>query len=1173
MTEFGIEIPNLDVEAEIGRGAFGVVLRARDRIIDRTVALKVLEGSHGVSREAFVRETQSIGRLASPHVVTLYRVHEIAEGRWALEMEFAEGGSLEERLRRTPRLSVDAASRMIRDVATGLAAAHTSGIVHGDVKPANVLFTGDGHAKLADFGLARLIAARPAQPDRLVRTPEYMAPEVIMGEPGSSAADVWALGVVAHRALSGSLPFSGPDISELFFAIQNEPAPHLGPEVPAPLARLIGRCLSKRADQRPGAAAILETLRTRAKDASPATSSTSIPISRGHALRGRDGEISALRGVAQDTEAGSNHVVLVRGPAGIGKTALVQSFVTETGSAGWVWFVARAGSLEGAVPALTTAIARRRRAAGRPGSSDGGRERTAAELLRALSEEGPIGVWVEDLHAARESEVMELRDLVRGMTGCHVLFILTARTAERGQDAARVAANLAPAGVVTTIDVGPLTAEAVYSVLEDHVQLTLEPAAAERLVHRAEGNPYYALQLLDHWCESEVLEVSAGGLRLTPGWEDSGTPQLLRTLILQRVRTLPEGIRELLDAAAVDGPFFDGEALAAVLSRPILSVLRDLQRLSRRNNLVAPHERGFRFSHPLVHEVVLEGVAPELRRAIHAGLAEHLESRTSPVSPERLGLHWLGGGDPGRAATHLLRAARKAGERQQNFHAVDLATRAGFVPGRISVESARAHRDELLVLASCYADLGRQEERERIHSVLLDATEDDLERLRILVRRARNRFQAGILPAEDEQDVRRAVETLPESLDLARARYVLGLLAKYRGQLDEADRWFRAADAGFVAHGAPDLHGSAIDQCASVAYRQGRLGEAESLYADAARVCRSVGRVSNAAMSDVNRALAAISCGALDGQASRLESAIHHLRLGGLVDAASLAMVSLADVRYSEGDLAGARSIIARARDALKESGNTRGLLVALTTTVHLDAVSGDIDRALDSLHDAETLRDRHENAEERATLAAIKAQVHCFMADPGSAAVAASNAWSLATSSKEARTISTVATLLAEALLYGLEWSTADLETSLDRFPPAFRTGVWVLRGARSLIDAEGDAAALADASKYLLGPGIGLRRACFDAIGHWYAAEASRRAASLDRAAAEATAAVASACALGHVWLELAIRRWRMGRVPGRSDDRARIEELIRRTCARLPQAVRDAIRARAVRPTSSV
>jgi len=237
----------------IGRGGASAVWRGRDERLGRTVAVKLL----GPEREGseLVREARAAARLSNPHVGTVYDVGETGDGSAFLVMEFIEGLSLAQRLREGV-LGWRPALELCAEVADGLAATHAAGLVHRDVKPANVMLCPTG-AKLVDFGISAEIGepADEAPDGCVVGTPAYVSPERLAGSPALPAADVYALGLLLYRALTGWLPWDVDSRSAVLRAhLLSEPAPLPPiPGLPIEVADDCIRCLAKDPAHRPSA--------------------------------------------------------------------------------------------------------------------------------------------------------------------------------------------------------------------------------------------------------------------------------------------------------------------------------------------------------------------------------------------------------------------------------------------------------------------------------------------------------------------------------------------------------------------------------------------------------------------------------------------------------------------------------------------------------------------------------------------------------------------------------------------------------------------------------------------------------------------------------------------------------------------------------------------------------
>ncbi len=267
----------------------GTVWRAHDMRLDRDVAVKVLMPSVAgdpVLTERFDREARALAAVASPHVIAIHDVVTTRGSDSFLVMELCPDGSLGDRLDAAGSVAVAAALPLLADAAEGLVALHARGILHRDVTPRNVLLSG-GRAKLGDLGLARAGGAseRPALAEltatgTTVGTLAYLAPELLEGEPPSAASDVYGLGAVAYRTLTGVLPHAAGNVAELVTARLLPVAPlgeHLSGVAPA-LASLLARALDGRPGARPGAAELATGLRNLAASAGGSNAS---PVAAG----------------------------------------------------------------------------------------------------------------------------------------------------------------------------------------------------------------------------------------------------------------------------------------------------------------------------------------------------------------------------------------------------------------------------------------------------------------------------------------------------------------------------------------------------------------------------------------------------------------------------------------------------------------------------------------------------------------------------------------------------------------------------------------------------------------------------------------------------------------------------------------------------------------------------
>jgi len=251
-----------EILAELGRGAMGIVYKARDPKINRVVAVKTisLAGQPPEEeleyRERFFREAEAAGRLSHPGIVTIFDVGEEPETHAPyIVMEFVAGQSLDKVLlaRNDNKLPPEQALQVALDLADALDCAHGQGVVHRDLKPANILVTGDGHVKIADFGVAKLNLANHTSGERVLGTPAYMSPEQLGGEAVDGRSDLFSLGVVLYTLLTGYRPFQGNSARTVAFKVVNRdpvPATILETELPPGLDYIITRAIAKDPSQR-----------------------------------------------------------------------------------------------------------------------------------------------------------------------------------------------------------------------------------------------------------------------------------------------------------------------------------------------------------------------------------------------------------------------------------------------------------------------------------------------------------------------------------------------------------------------------------------------------------------------------------------------------------------------------------------------------------------------------------------------------------------------------------------------------------------------------------------------------------------------------------------------------------------------------------------------------------
>jgi len=248
------------VQKELGTGAMGVVYLGKDPKIGREVAIKTMALSQEFEadelaevKERFFREAETAGRLSHPNIVTIYDTGEEHDFCY-IAMELLKGGDLAPFVKSANLLPVPKVVSIVARAADALGYAHKQGVVHRDVKPANMMYHADTDTlKLTDFGIARLTDSSKTKTGMVLGTPSFMSPEQLAGKKIEGRSDLFSLGVSLYQLLCGQLPFQGESMAQLMYKIANEPPADIlaiNAKVPAGLVAFLERALAKNPDER-----------------------------------------------------------------------------------------------------------------------------------------------------------------------------------------------------------------------------------------------------------------------------------------------------------------------------------------------------------------------------------------------------------------------------------------------------------------------------------------------------------------------------------------------------------------------------------------------------------------------------------------------------------------------------------------------------------------------------------------------------------------------------------------------------------------------------------------------------------------------------------------------------------------------------------------------------------
>jgi predicted ATPase/predicted Ser/Thr protein kinase len=643
-------IPGYEVLEELGRGGMGVVYKARETSLNRHIALKFLPAEYAGDQDRlgrFLREARTASALNHPHICTVHALGE-HEGRPFIVMEFIEGLTLQALAARRPQ--TDEVARLVGQAAQALAAAHAAGVVHRDIKPENVMVRADGYVKVLDFGLARRLPAfaqpgpdgmRDTVPGELLGTVAYMSPEQARGAAVDCASDIFSLGIVLYQLVSGRHPFEAGSALEMLFAIRDrQPSPlsQFNPHVPAALDGLIDAMLHKDALLRPTAATVADALAALAVP----TAGAAAPAAPPRTIIHRHLELAALRAALVEAEAGRGAVVCLSGEPGIGKTTLVEDFLSELALPGRAFLIVRghcserlAGSepylpvidglqdllrgksgeavarlLKVIAPTWHTQVALPGAVLGQeseigaepehdaapfprtPASSQQAMLREFCNLLREVSRLAPVVLFIDDVHWADLSTVDLLAHLGRLCPHLRVLVLATYRRTELllgPHPFYHVKLELEGKGVCTELALGFLGLKDIDTYLELVFPGHAFPDDFAGLIHaRTEGSPLFMADLLCYLRERGVITQAGGRWALVRDLPDlrRELPNSVRSMIQRKLDQLGEADRRLLAAASVQGPAFDSAIVAQVFGREAADVEERLDVLERVHGLV-----------------------------------------------------------------------------------------------------------------------------------------------------------------------------------------------------------------------------------------------------------------------------------------------------------------------------------------------------------------------------------------------------------------------------------------------------------------------------------------------------------------------------------------------------------------------------------------------------------
>jgi hypothetical protein len=714
------------IEAELGKGGMGAVYRATDLRTGGTVALKrMFSRKRKTSRRSvlrFQREFHTLTSLAHPRIIRAFDFGVDEVGPY-YTMELLGGVDLRDVIRDRGKLPPEEACRLLRDMASGLAALHARGLIHRDLSPRNVRVI-DGRATLFDFG----VLVNTGWVGDIAGTPAYTAPEMIRGIPVDGRADLYSLGVLGYAMLTGRRPYDARSMKELesCWAAPVVPPSSIAP-VPEALEDLVLDLLCLEPLGRPATAAVLIDRLTSIGELEPAPELAVTPgFTESAAMVGRDAELATLRALFSEARGGSARgdigrsaparggaaplpsarAFVVEAVSGAGKTRLLQELAIRTKLQGALTLRVSCEDSEGGPLGVLAALVDEALAVAPDQAKQASKQEApllgrvfrsvrqahpdapveeelgdAAEdrmrlqaavvrFVRALASERPVVILVDDVQRCDEASAAGLAGLARA----EVPGLLVGFARRLGEQVRAPVPVASLSSLEPQLQLGGLDVDGTRGLLKT---IFGEVAHLDRLArwmhHATDGSPLYCTELTRHLVESNAIRYDDGTWILPDEITQTAMPDGLAAALRKRVEGLSDRARAVGEVLAVYGADValgrlmrlvldqDGERPPTEAGLEEEAVFNALDELVQQGVLADTGDR-VRFRHDSVREALLAAIAPDRRRQLHRHVGRVLLEASTDEQPEaeaEVGWHLYHGGDEERGGAMLERAGRR----------------------------------------------------------------------------------------------------------------------------------------------------------------------------------------------------------------------------------------------------------------------------------------------------------------------------------------------------------------------------------------------------------------------------------------------------------------------------------------------------------------------------------
>ena len=675
------------VAKKLGEGGKGIVYKAEDTRLGRTVAIKVIKGE-GLDHESFARfeqEAKATAGLSHPNIVAIYDIGQEGESHYLI-LEFVDGPNLSGFIRSQPGARCDAAIalRIGSQVCQALEYAHSHSILNRDIKPENIMITSTGLPKLMDFGLARALGGpNLTQRGVIVGTPAYLPPEQALGKHSDARSDLYSLGCVLYEMVTGRLPFHGDDpVKVIFSHINDLPVMprKLAPEIPAALEQIILKLLAKDPDQRyQSAGELLQALKSVKEEAEASPPPVGMPPEEqtaeriptpeprwAQALVDREQEIKILRARLDAALRGEGSLVFITGEAGIGKTRLAYELRSYAKLRGAQCLMSKGGEREGAVPyrpwsdiireyvrwappllvfkavgTFATELAKLVPELGEklgtiPSSAPAPSTQQHVRLYEAvtqffinISKEVPLVLFLDDLQWLDDASMALLHHMARAITAEHLLVVGAYRhlELEDQRSLSRYVAEINRERLSYALPLKRLAFDHVLQMVKQTLGEKVPGELPDLVFAKTEGNPFFIEEVLRSLVEEGAVYP------LEKGWgvrdlSDVHVPRGIKEVLGKRLECLDEESCHVLSAAAVIGREFSFPMLREITGLDEDRLIDIIDKCLQSRLVVARHilgEEVYAFSDTQLRDVLYEDISPIRRRRQHMKVGEAVE--------------------------------------------------------------------------------------------------------------------------------------------------------------------------------------------------------------------------------------------------------------------------------------------------------------------------------------------------------------------------------------------------------------------------------------------------------------------------------------------------------------------------------------------------------------------